>query len=307
LPNRNRQVKSGSGLGLAITQRLVNLLGGDIQVESQPGEGSTFTLRLPVEIESSAAPAGEVMPSQHDPERTALVVSRDAATVYLIRKYLTEAGYSVATADDPERGLEILVMAKPALVAFDLDAAESPADSLRQIAESREHGKLLTFSSNVNGERQALQNGADAFLSKPVERAELLAVLAGEKAPAPEFVLVVDDDGDALEIVTSMLESAGQTVKTAGDGRAAIELISHSKPAAIVLDLMLPEMDGFEVAHRLQMNPKWRDIPVILLTARDLSNEERAVLNLHSARLLQKGSFSRQELLTEIQEAMAEG
>jgi signal transduction histidine kinase/DNA-binding response OmpR family regulator len=307
LPNPNRQTKSGTGLGLAISRRLVTLLGGEIEVESRLGEGSTFTVTLPVAIESSEAAASEVLPEQPDHARTALVVSRDAATIYLIRKYLTEAGYSVAAADNPERGLEILVMAKPALIAFDFDAPESSANTLRQIADSKEESRLLVFSSNLNGERQALQNGADAFLTKPVEKAELLATLAGEKAPAAEFVLVVDDDADALEIVTSMLESAGHEVKTAADGRAAIELISHSKPAAIVLDLMLPEMDGFEVAHRLQMTPKWREIPVILLTARDLSNEERAVLNFHSARLLQKGSFSRQDLLTEIQAALAEG
>jgi signal transduction histidine kinase/DNA-binding response OmpR family regulator len=304
--NPNRQTKSGTGLGLAITRRLVTLLGGEIEVESQIDEGATFIVTLPTEIESSQSPASEIAPQELDQERTALIVSRDVATIYLIRKYLTEAGYSVATTADAEHGLEIIIMAKPALIAFDFDSPETSANTLRQIADSKKNGKLIALSSNVNGERQAINNGADAFLTKPVEKAELLAVLTGEKEPTPEFVLVVDDDADALEIVTSMLEDNGYAVKTATDGRAAMELISHSKPAAIVLDLMLPEMDGFEVAHRLQLSPRWREIPVVLLTARDLSNEERTVLNFHSARILQKGNFNREDLLAEIHAAVGD-
>ncbi len=306
LNGANRQAKTGTGLGLAITRRLVALLGGEIDVSSKVGEGSVFIVALPTEIPSSAAPTIEVEPLKLDPERTALVISREAAMIYLVRKYLTEAGYSVALAEDSERGLEIVSLAKPALIVLDLDSLDTPANTINQMANSKEQGKLIAFSSNINFERQAVRTGADVFLSKPLEREELLAALKGAKEPAPVFVLLVDDDADALEIVTSMLESKGHEVKTAANGRAALDIISHHKPAAIVLDLMMPEMDGFEVAHRLQLNPKWRDIPVLLLTARDLSNEERAVLNFHSARLLQKGNFSREDLLREIDSAIGD-
>jgi signal transduction histidine kinase/CheY-like chemotaxis protein len=306
LNDANRSGKTGTGLGLAITRRLVALLGGEIDVSSRVGEGSVFIVALPTEIPSSAAPSLAAEHLEVDHERTAVVVSHEAAMIYLVRKYLTEAGYSVALADDAERGLEIVSMAKPALIVLDLDSLDTPANTINQMANRKEQGKLIAFSGNANFERQAIRTGADAFLSKPIEREELLAALQGAKATAPEFVLLVDDDADALEIVTSMLESNGRQVKTAANGRAAIATLAQHKPAAIVLDLMLPEMDGFEVAHRLQLNPKWRDIPVVLLTARDLSNEERAVLNFPSARLLQKGNFSREDLLRELDSAIGE-
>lgn len=304
LNGANRHGKTGTGLGLAITRRLVALLGGELDVSSKVGEGSVFLVALPTEIPSSAAPSGEAEPPELDHERTALVVSHEAAMIYLVRKYLMEAGYSVVIADDAARGLEIVSMAEPTLIVLDLDSLDTPANTINQIASSKDKGRLITFSINPNFERQAIRTGADAFLSKPIEREELLVALKGSQEVAPEFVLLVDDDPDALEIVKSMLENNGHTVVTAADGRAAIELITRHKPAAIVLDLMLPEMDGFEVAHRLQLHPKWRDIPVVLLTARDLSNEERDVLNFQSARILQKGNFNREDLLTQLQAAI---
>jgi signal transduction histidine kinase/DNA-binding response OmpR family regulator len=306
LNGASRQGKTGTGLGLAITRRLVALLDGELDVSSKVGEGSVFLVALPTEIPSSAAPSGEAEPRELDHERTALVVSHEAAMIYLMRKYLTEAGYSVALAEDAARALEIVSMAKPSLIVLDLDSLDTPANTINQIAEGKEKGRLIAVSINANFERQAIRTGADAFLSKPVEREELLVAAEGSKEAPPEFVLVVDDDADALEIVKSMLENNGHTVVTAADGRAAIEVITRHKPSAIILDLMLPEMDGFEVAHRLQLHPKWRDIPVILLTARDLSNEERAVLNFHSARMLQKGNFSREDLLTQLQAAIGD-
>ena len=119
-------------------------------------------------------------------------------------------------------------------------------------------------------------------------------------------MLVVEDDDDALALVLLILEESGYEVETARDGRAALEVISQNRPDAIVLDLMLPEMDGFEVVHRLHVNADWRDTPVILLTARDLSHEERRALDTGTTRILQKGNFTRDELLAELRQAIGE-
>jgi CheY-like chemotaxis protein len=119
-------------------------------------------------------------------------------------------------------------------------------------------------------------------------------------SPSPGRVLVVDDDPDALDLVLAMIGDRGYEIQTATNGREALDEIARAKPDAIILDLMLPEMDGFEVVHRLSLNPEWRSIPVVLLTARDLSHEERRALDIGTARIIQKGNFSRDELLAEL-------
>ncbi|HEV8485146.1 MAG TPA: response regulator [Blastocatellia bacterium] len=296
------QIKSGTGLGLAITRRLVELLGGEITVSSRPGEGTVFAVTLPIEIEGRAAPTPEVELPPSDPDRTALLVDGDPGSLYLVKKYLTEAGYSVAATDDAARGLEIGRMARPAVIAIDLDMLEGAIGLVEQLVVDDPSGVIIAMSRDASTEKGALEAGATLFLLKPVDRAELRRTLertAGHPQAAGHM-LVVDDDPDTLELIVEILESGGYEVQTATNGREALDEIARSLPEAIVLDLMLPEMDGFEVVHRLSLNPDWRLIPVILLTARDLSHEERRALDMGTSRIIQKGSYSRDELLAEL-------
>ncbi len=304
LRQSSHTTKVGTGLGLPITRRLVVLLGGDISVSSAVGQGSIFTFNLPIEIESSVAPTAETEGQIVDPERTALIISNDAATLYLIRKYLSEAGYSAATTHEPAQGLEVVRLAQPSLIALDLDGIDNPTNIINQLASHKHEGKLMVFSNNPEMERRSLNIGADKFLPKPLSRTDLTDALEKSDALKEAFILVVDDDPDALEITKSMLESRGHLVKTAKHGLEAIGEITRNTPAAVVLDLMMPEMDGIEVAYRLHSNPRWREIPIVLLTARDLSNEERSALNYDSVQIIQKGTFSREELMTGIASAI---
>lgn len=296
----NRGSRSGTGLGLAITRRLVDLLGGELSVSSKLGEGSIFSLLLPVEIEGRAASEEEAETPAVDPARTALVIDGDPASLYLMKKYLTEAGYSVAATDDPARGAEIARLARPSLITVDMDLPEGGSNLIKQISNGEKSGTVVALSTDVTICEQATSAGADLFLPKPIERAELIAAIERATTPIAARVLVVDDDADALDLAVAMIESNGYEISTATSGREALDEIARARPDAIVLDLMLPEMDGFEVVHRLSLNPDWRDIPVILLTARDLSHEERRALDIGTARIIQKGNFSRDELLGEI-------
>jgi signal transduction histidine kinase/CheY-like chemotaxis protein len=300
---------SGTGLGLAITSRLVALLGGEIQVASRVGEGSVFTITLPVEIEDRATAAAESEPPTPDPERTALVIDGDPGSLYLTKKYLAEAGYSVAATDDGARGVEIARLAQPAIVTVALGHLENGLGVVDAIArDNRERTQqslaIVAIGANANLEMAARQAGATLFLAEPLERERLVSAVERAARPRAGRVLVVDDNDDALALVQMILEEGGYDVETARNGREALEVISENRPDAMVLDLMLPEMDGFEVVHRLHVNAEWRGTPVILLTARDLSHEERRALDITATHFMQKGNFTRDELLAELRSAI---
>jgi len=182
------------------------MLGGEISVTSHEGEGSIFAVTLPFEIEGRLAPAGEAEIPLTDPDRTALVIDTDPASLYLTKKYLTEAGYSVAATDDPARGAEIAGKAKPAVITIDLDALDGDAAIIERIANSHREGTVVAFSADAGAEGRALAAGARVFLHKPIERNALIAVLERAKSPALKCVLVVDDDPDALDLAVAMID-----------------------------------------------------------------------------------------------------
>ncbi|MCI0488018.1 MAG: response regulator, partial [Blastocatellia bacterium] len=300
-----RGEKSGTGLGLAITRRLVELLGGEITVVSRPEKGSVFSVTLPLEIEDQVTEIVDFDIRPADPDRTALVIDSDPASLYLTKKYLSEENYSVAVAEDAGHGIEIARLARPSVVTVDVDSFEDGISIIRQISLGEKASKIIAISNDAETERRAMEAGADLFLRKPIKRVEMSETLRQMLPRARGTVLVVEDDPDALDVVVDMIEGSGYEAVKATNGREALDRVEEAQPDAIILDLMLPEMDGFEVQHRLSLNEDWSRIPVILLTARDLSREERRALDAGTARIIQKGNFSRDELLAEIRKAIA--
>jgi len=303
----------GTGLGLAITKQFCELLGGSIDVESVPGRGTTFRVRLPAETaqekvgREKVAPA--LTPSADAGARTVLVVDDDAASRSLISRFLAQQGFRVLTAAGGREALEIARAQHPDVITLDVVMPEM--DGWAVLGELKADAALaetpVILVSITEDRELGYALGASEYLTKPIDWARLGSVLqrygTGEAGlPA----LVVDDDPAIREMLRRNLERAGWSVTVAENGRVALERLGEVTPRLILLDLMMPEMDGFEFVEVLRRNEAWREIPVVVLTARELTAEDRERLNGGVARILEKASWSPREVAAEVRSVLGE-
>lgn len=305
-------VREGTGLGLAITRRLVEKHGGEVWVDSEPGKGSRFTFALPLTTSAGIAQPAEASAINGQPERALIfVVDDELSARELLVTYLNSEGFRTATARSGEEALSKARELRPAAITLDIVMrGKSGWETLNQLKRDPTLASIPVVIVSILDEKQTgFSLGAAEYLIKPVSKRSFLEALVRHvqrsEAGAPR-VLVVDDELESLQLVAEILKSGRYTPITATSGKQALELLSEVGADAIVLDLLMPEMNGFEVLKRIHSDPGLRKIRVFVLTAKDLTAGDLKLLDNQVEALFTKGRPWRHELLSRIRSAVHE-
>ena len=310
----------GTGLGLAISRRFCQLLGGDLTAHSELGKGSTFTIRIPASLpgveapqeqaETAAAISGTELESLREakPGSTVLVIDDDPEACEIIERYLVKDGYAVVTAGSGEQGLRLAHEIQPAVITLDVMMPTMDGWSVLGAlkADPVLHKIPVIMLTMIDDRTRGYSLGAVDYLTKPVNRELLKKTLSRYYgADGASSVLLVEDDAETREMMARTLEKAGWSVSEAGNGQEALDIMGTSQPHLILLDLMMPVMDGFDFLTAMRAQPEWLHIPVIVVTAKDLTEDDHDRLAGRVEAVLGKSAYTREQLLEHVSEAVA--
>lgn len=311
----------GTGLGLAICRHFCWMMGGDIKVESEVGKGSTFTVTIPrrvidpnvkppiIAADGKVQVAVPVITTPVAPEKTngktstVLVIDDDSTIREMMDHYLSSEGFKVVTASGGREGIRLAKELRPTVITLDVMMPDIDGwGVLALIKADPEIAHIPVIMVTIVDDRKiGFTLGASDYITKPLRAEVLLKTLRKygcENPPCP--VMVVEDDDYTRKLVREILESEGWRVSEAENGKVALRVMAENRPAVIVLDLMMPEMDGFQFIEAMRVHEEWRRIPIVVVTALDLSGDERQRLNGYVQKVIQKGQYQSEELLQQV-------
>jgi signal transduction histidine kinase/CheY-like chemotaxis protein/CHASE3 domain sensor protein len=311
----NTRKYKGTGLGLPIARKLARMLGGDLTVNSELGQGSTFTMTIPAKLPQSMIEAQQVPapPKRPEPvplkakiaaslpnqpasgERVQILsIDDDPDVIEILRKYLVPEGYSILGALSGDEGLEMALKVKPAIITLDIMMPKKDGwQVLRELKQNPQTKDIpVLIHSIVDNKPLALSLGAVDVMTKPTDPKRLLTLVKKHYQSGDQFILLVDDNLDFTLACKDLLKRDGLEVRIAARGEEAMKILQDSIPSLILLDLVMPGMDGFGVVRELQRKEAWKKIPIIVLTGKDLTEEDHQKLDPYVADYLLKDSFT---------------
>ena len=304
----------GTGLGLSITKKLSHLLGGAIDVQSVEKEGSIFTVSLPLRgkeetpvkamiSEEKVLTAGEIKG-----KKVLLAIDDDPNVILLLRENLEEEGYYVVGALSGEEGIRKAREIQPFAITLDILMPHKDGwEVLNDLkADPATRDIPIIVLSIIDNRELGFSLGAFDYLVKPIERETILAALRRTPAAPTNRVLVVDDEPAAVDLITQLLQDEGYHVKGAYSGEEALRALADEPPDIILLDLLMPGMDGFEVIQQIKANQNWRDIPIVVVTAKDLTDSDWEFLRQRVDKIIRKAGLDSETLVKEVQGLLRE-
>lgn len=309
----------GTGLGLAISRRFCEMMGGDITVDSRLGEGSAFTCWLPAKaspLQALSQPLGAYSFADSSPDAdtddaaeapgqgaSVLVIDDEPMHHQLVRRYLEKTGWKLAFAGSGAEGLAMSKRLRPQAIVLDILMPSMDGWSvLSELKSDPDMQSIPVIVLSMTDDRQlGYSLGASEFLTKPVRRERLIEAI-GNHLPTAESgpILVVEDDETTSDLFAKLLRKEGYTVLSAVNGRVALDAFERERPGLILLDLMMPEMDGFQFVAELRRRRGGEDVPIVVITAKTITSEEQRRLSGYVRGIMQKGAFDYQSLLADI-------
>ncbi|TIR41105.1 MAG: response regulator, partial [Mesorhizobium sp.] len=289
----------GTGLGLSITRSFSRMIGGVVKVESELGKGSTFTMEIPAEFKKESS---EQHPSEAVPlpprDKAVLIIDDEPAARTVIARALAEAGLASFEAASGEEGIAAARAHRPAAIILDIIMPHQDGWSvLRSLKNDRELCEIPVILATILADRElGLSLGAVEYLTKPIDTEKLIQTIEA-CGGGNRDVLVIDDDQASRDFLRRILIKKDWRVHEASDGVRGLGLMKRLLPRLVVLDLLMPEMDGFQTLSEMQQTPELQNIPVVVVTSKDLSMNELEWLRDRAVAVVTKGANSRSQLV----------